>query len=747
MRFLPLAMLLVAATTASVVPDDLDKDLITKEPMVNVDVRKKEIYILKLLNQILQPTMYEDIRTVAREYAVEDNIDKYLKVDVVRTFLATYNMGMLPRGEIFVHMDEKQAEEAIKVFQLLYFAKDFDIFVRTACWLRERINGGMFVYALTAAIFHRADCNGIAIPAPYEIYPYLFVDSHIIHKAFMMKMTKAAVDPEIKDYYGITVKDNNVVVIDWRKSLRHTMSEFDRTSYFTEDIDLNTYFYYLHISYPYWMSEDIYGANKERRGEVMWYGLQQLLARLRLERLSHFMCDIKPMVIDERLKEGYWPKILLHTGDEMPVRCNNFKLTTEDNIVYKNLIEDNDRRFRDGIRKGHIETQGGTTISLKKPEDIENLSRLILGGYVSQDKFKAEKGAVPLSLLRYSNYNTNKNTYIPNAVDMYDTALRDPGTWKLLKKLSEIFNLFKDKLPRYTREEFDFPGVKIERVSTDKLVTFMDEYNVDITNAIYLDQTELQKRHADMMYVARMHRLNHHPFKITIDIVSDKAVDSVVRVFLGPKIDCMGRFISINDKRNDMVEIDSFIYKLETGKNTIVRNSVEMHGVIQERPMMRNIFERHADLNDGIKRLDNWWYKSRIGFHRLLLPLSTIGGLVYQIFVVVTPVRTGLVLPSLDQSIMKQRHDCRWTVCVDTMPLGFPFDRPIDEVNFFTNNMKFHDVVIYMKNLAVSNTVKNVDMSEMVMKRDDLTYRDSDMLRSRSYKNIMQMTTDNMTHL
>lgn len=51
---------------------------------VNVDVKTKEILILKLLNHILQPTMYEDIREVAREFVIEENLDKYLVSDGYR---------------------------------------------------------------------------------------------------------------------------------------------------------------------------------------------------------------------------------------------------------------------------------------------------------------------------------------------------------------------------------------------------------------------------------------------------------------------------------------------------------------------------------------------------------------------------------------------------------------------------------------------------------------------------------------
>lgn len=43
-----------------------------------MDIKMKELCILKLLNHILQPTMYDDIRDVAREWVIEENMDKYL---------------------------------------------------------------------------------------------------------------------------------------------------------------------------------------------------------------------------------------------------------------------------------------------------------------------------------------------------------------------------------------------------------------------------------------------------------------------------------------------------------------------------------------------------------------------------------------------------------------------------------------------------------------------------------------------
>ncbi|CAB3254226.1 unnamed protein product [Arctia plantaginis] len=753
MKVLVLVSAFVLAS-ANVVKDDIyASTVIGRESMVNMDIKTKELCIMKLLNHILQPTMYDDIREIAREWIIEENQDKYLKTEVVRQFIDTFKMGMLPRGEVFVHSNHLHIDQAIKVFRILYFAKDFDVFMRTCCWLRERINGGMFVYALTAAVFHRSDCRGIVLPAPYEIYPYLFVDSNIIQKALMMKMTRAASDPVIMDYYGIKVNDKNLVVIDWRKGVRHTLSENDRIGYFTEDVDLNTYMYYLHMSYPFWMTDDLYNLNKERRGEILSYANMQLLARYRLERLTHEMCDIKTIMWHEPLKTGYWPKILLHNGEHMPVRSNNMVLLTDKNVKVKRMLDDVERMLRDGIMTGKIERRDGTVISLRKPEDVENLARLLLGGMrlLNDDAKTLHMMNLMRKMLTYNVYNTDKYTYIPTALDMYTTCLRDPVFWQLMKRVTDTIHMFKKMLPMYTRDELDFPGVKIDKISTDKLVTFMDEYDMDITNAVYLDETEMKKKRSDMTFVARTRRLNHHPFKVAIDVTSDKSVDSVVRIFIGPKYDCMGRLMSVNDKRHDMVEIDTFTYKLETGKNTIVRNSLEMHGIIEQRPWTRRILDQTLGMSGTtLKNVDveSWWYKTRTGFpHRLLLPLGRIGGMPMQMYAIVTPVKTGMLLPTIDMSIMRDRKMCRFSVCFDTMPLGFPFDRRIDTSYFFTKNMKFHDITIYRKDMDMANISKDIDLSDMVLKQDDLTYLHRDKLVRWSYRDLMMTSADNMMRM
>ncbi|XP_063534821.1 basic juvenile hormone-suppressible protein 1-like [Cydia strobilella] len=690
--------------------------VIGKDKLQSANMQTKQHVMLRLLDHIMQPSVFEDIRSVANTWRLEQNQQAFLKPEVVEAFLEVYQSGMLPRAEVFVDLNSKHIQEAIKVFHLFYYAKDWDVFINVACWLRERINPGMFVYALTASILHHPEDRGIILPAPYEIYPYLFVNSDVINKAFILKMTNAQVETAFADYWKIKT-EKNVVSIDSRTTLRYTLSVDDVLSYFTEDIDLNTYLFYLHMLYPYWLTGEGYGVEKERRGEVVMYTCQQLLARLRLERLSHGMPDIRPISWDETLKTGYWPKIRLHTGDEMPARSNDTTIVHEYTAKMKEAVEDFERLRRLAVIKGQYELRDGTIVPLRNPQDVEHLGRLLW----TKNPDGAYFPSMYRNLLTYATYNTNKHTYVPTATDMYSTTLRDPAFWRVMKRKLEVFQLFKMQLPKYTREELSFPGVKVEGVSTSELVTFIDTYDMDITNAVYLNETEVRNKKSDFLFVARQKRLNNHPFKVTINVSSVKPVDAVVRVFLGPKYDVLGRITDVNDKRLDMIEIDTFLQKLKSGKNSIVRNSTEFQGVIEDRPWTRPMWD--ASVKGAGKIDENWWWKARIGFpRRLLLPLGTTGGMELQLFVVVTPVHTGYNLPMVDMHVINERRSGRWSTGFDEMPLGFPFDRAIDTTQFFTDNMKFIDVLVYHKEVEVPK-----DWETTTERRDDLSVLDKDL--------------------
>jgi hypothetical protein len=50
----------------------------------------------------------------------------------------------------------------------------------------------MFWYSFTAAVLHRDDTTDVMMPPPYEVYPYFFVESDIIQKAYKYWMMRKA---------------------------------------------------------------------------------------------------------------------------------------------------------------------------------------------------------------------------------------------------------------------------------------------------------------------------------------------------------------------------------------------------------------------------------------------------------------------------------------------------------------------------------------------------------------------------
>ncbi|CAK1555811.1 unnamed protein product [Leptosia nina] len=718
-----LCLVLGLAALASAVPSvDIIEDF-----RIPTDIKERQIFMLKLFNHILEPVSYKEIVDIGRNFKIEENIDLFIKQDVVKTFMNYMKFGFLPRGEVFtIHVD-RQLKEVVSMFHMLYYAKDFDTFIRTACWMRMYMNEGMFVYAMTIAVRHREDCKGIILPPPYEIYPYYFVRSDVIQKAYLLKMKKGMLDGKLSHFYGIKKTEKGVYIIDENIfDKRVWLNDEDRLRYFTEDIDLNTYYYYFHVDYPFWMKDDFFNSKyMSRRWEMTMYVYQQILARYYLERLSNGMGDITMLSWYKPIRKGYWPWLMMHNGMSFPNRYNDYLIIRDQNIESIKLIENYESIINEAIIKGFIE-MNGIRYELNKPEDIEKLGKIIYGADERTDINKGHIEAyrymlVLMQSIGLHSWASDKYFVAPTILNTYQTALRDPVFYQLQKRLCRMFILFKMRLPSYTHEDLYFPGVKIDNIVVDKLVTYFDDYFMDMTNAVILNDDEFKKSKSDMTFLVRKRRLNHEPFKFSFDIMSDKTVDCMIRVFIGPKMDEWGRVMDLNRNRVNFVELDSFYYKLNSGKNTIIRNSMDMHNIIRDRMMTRDIWGKINTVNDFrdmfFKDFKNW----HTGFpSRLILPKGRIGGMDMLLYVIVSPLK---LVENIDMTMFEMYRkdnfmDFRSTVLLDKMPLGFPFDREVDMGKFFTPNMKFIDIRIFhkaqmcdMKTRWDSYVLRNYDMT------------------------------------
>lgn len=198
-------------------------------------------------------------------------------------------------------------EEAVALFHLFFYAKDFETFYKTAAWARVYLNEYQFAYSFYIAVLHRPDTEGIVVPAPYELYPEFFTNTDAMGKAYRTKMQDGIIQTDIASKNGVVKEDNYYVYYANYSNFWTYGDEEHRLSYFTEDIGLNAYYYYFHSFFPFWMEGQKYEFLKERRGEYYYFFYQQLLARYYLERLSNGLGEIPEFTWWKPIKVGYTP--------------------------------------------------------------------------------------------------------------------------------------------------------------------------------------------------------------------------------------------------------------------------------------------------------------------------------------------------------------------------------------------------------------------------------------------------------
>ncbi|XP_055696122.1 hexamerin-1.1-like [Lutzomyia longipalpis] len=679
---------------------------------------KEFLYKQKALFEVLQHVHQHEIHTTlwdeAKAFKFEDYFDHYTNVTAVKEFYAIYKYGMLPFDEVFSVLEDSHKYQVISLFNVFYYAKDWDTFYKSVVWARFHVNEGMFVYALTAAVLHRPDFAGLELPAPYEIYPYYFFSSDVIAQAQQYKMQGFYGMKKVEDVYTVIIPSN------YTGAYVHTTPD-QKLSYFTEDIGLNSYYYYYHMDYPFWMGGKEFGLYKDRRGENYLFFYQQILARYYLERLSNDLGHIPEFSWYEPIYTGYYPNLRYYNGAYFPSRPNYFNFYTEEYYYDIDTLWSYEQRIRDAIDLGFIYLPDGTHVDLTKPESIEYLGNLIQGNPDSVNT-RFYKYIVRFAKILLGNTYDFFGQYsvVPSVLEHFETAMRDPLFYQLYKKIIKFYWQFKDKLPPYTVEELYFPGVKIEGVEVDKLVTYFDKFDADITNAVDIEvydeklpESQLKKfgkiahyQGEDFVIKARQSRLNHLPFTVKLTVQSEKAVKSVVRIYLGPKVDEYGVVYDVNENRENFFLLDVFPYDLSVGKNVIVRDSVYFGQFVKDRTTYFDLYKWVMTAYNGETKFPLDMTEAHNGFpSRLMLPKGKKGGYPYQFYFIVSPYHA----PSVPQYTGYDHYITAGVGSgakyVDSLPFGYPFDRKINEYVWYTPNMYYHDVFIFHKKEADVNTV------------------------------------------
>jgi len=672
------------------------------------DTLAKQSVIFELLQHPYQPgvSIYKpEYLDIVHSFDFEHSYHLFTNVDAVKEFYYYYKKGFIPYNELFSIYNEHHRRQAITLFHVFYYAKDWDTFYKTILWARYNVNPGLFVYSLHVALLHRQDFAGLGMPAIYEIFPHYFFSFDVIQRAQMYKQSGFNGVKKVDGVYNLVLMANY--------SSHDVYSYEDQyISYFTEDIGLNAYYYYFHIDYPFWMGGEEYGLYKDYRGSYYLYFHQQLLARYYLERLSHDLGYIKQFSWYEGLP-SYYPNIHTYHGYPFISREQGHVVYQEHNYYDVDYIYRYETRLLDAIDSGYFLLVNGTYFNISYPGGLEYLGNLIHGNPDSLNvKYYNYMYYVYKTFGHYfgKSYPYSGSVY-PSVLFHPETTLRDPAYWMFMKRVFMYYYKFMGHLTPYTYKEIGFDGVRIDSVDVDKLITYFDYFDADISNAVdvesYLpDHISDFRRFGrvshyngeDFVIKARQLRLNHVPFKVTINTVSQVATPSVVRIYLGPKYDEYGHLYRADENRFNYVLLDMFKYDLVAGSNVIVRESRDFFMHVNDRTSYYELYKLLMLSTAGQKQYQMDNYEAHSGFpHRLILPMGKRGGQVYSLYVHISPYYAPRIPQYSTYDPVLSTGVGSGSRFIDALPYGYPFDRPIDEYYWYTSNMYYHDVPIYHK--------------------------------------------------
>lgn len=626
----------------------------------------KQKAILDIFQHVYQTDLSNDQYVEVRKYRIEDNLERYENVKYVHEFLRLYKIGMLPFNYVFSAKNQKHLDQAMALFYVLYNAKDWDTFYKTMVWARYNVNAGLFVYALNVAIVQRPDMVDIVLPSPYEVNPYYFWNSRVIQKAQSYKMQGFYGMNKVQETYNVTINSD-----------KYTRNDELSMAYFTEDVGLNSFYYYFQLNYPMWFEKNRHGITTEQQDALYFEFYKGLLARYYFERLSNGLGRIPEFSWYHPIENGHQPYLRYYNGKSFPYRNNYYQVYNKQNFNTVDRVRD-----LEGSMTQYFDTDF-TKFNFADKRELFN-----------EYFFTAKR----LLGYTYDQYNVECDT-TPSAFEHFETEIRDPMFYGLHKRFYNIYRRYTENLPSYERSKIAFDGVTVDAVKMDKLVTYFDCFDADITNAVDIEGVEQEVRQTKIVNYgrishnqtekfaikARQSRLTHLPFNYKLDVQSEREQKVIVKVYIGPKFDEYGREFSLEENRENFLVLDHAVVDLKRGKNVVSRNCEEFPHFVKDRPTYNELYkELMTSMKEGTKFSYTGDVNARYPW-RMMLPKGRVDGLATQLFFIVLPYSAAITYE-------------------DSLYGSFPLGRKIDIKNWYTTNMYYHDTMVYHKeNTDVNN--------------------------------------------
>merc|ERR1712142_20625 len=654
----------------------------------DVSLAKKQYDLNGLLYRVLEPirTKYTDIKEYSKTFDPLADLSIYADDGkVTKSLMDDIKDGrILKQKNLFSLFNTRHREEALMLFETLMNTNNWIDFTKNAAYFRTQLNEGVYLYAMYVAVIHSDLANGLVLPPLYEITPHMFTNNEAINKAYTSKMEQV----NSKFRLGYTASERN---------------REQRVAYFGEDIGFNIHHVTWHMDHPFWW-KDTYGKTTkkfDRKGELFFWVHHQLTARFDAERLSNNLPEVDELYWDRPIKEGFAPHTQYKYGGEFPSRPDNIKFSDVDGVARIRDMLIMESRIRDAIDHGYIVGHSGDIIDIMNDRGIDIIGDVIESStYSPNPEYYGALHNIAHMMLGRQGDPKGKFKMPPGVMEHFETATRDPSFFRLHKMMDNIFKLHKNRLPVYTKEDLDFPGVHLNHFSVNgKLETYFEDFEFDLVGAV--DDTE---QIADVELTAIVPRINHKPFSYDFDIFSEasETVLATIRIFLCPLADYNGVKYDADSGRWGCIDLDKFWRQVKPGNNHFVRSAKESSVAVPDIPSFKTLIEKadHAYQYKHEPQLTEFQRSCGIP-QRLLIPKGTVKGLDFQLWAFVTDGSNDATLDDLHKDEYLSHSHCGipGEKFPDSRPMGFPLDRKIPDARVFHGTTNFKNTIVKISHL------------------------------------------------
>lgn len=559
-------------------------------------------------------------------------------------------MHLYRKQELLLKTDEynmlkdEHVLQLIGMYRIFLLSADWNTLLQNACSLRKVTNDVLFVNSLVLALRDRSDTQFVIIPGLNEILPRLFYDNRIIQRVEASNSSIITLENELQhEGLNIFMLDTGMKTFCDQLAARFQLASID---FIRQKGTIRN------------ISQNVHQLSGEQKllAELLLHVLQQIMARMNMERFSlglpNLSDNLKP---SSRLRQNELDAFKEHSID------------LDQNLILQKLNEFNDV-FQD-IGNNRL-------VNYKSTKDIDDVVGLVL-----RDKLVDIKRAVLSNI-----YDIKDVAEIPPLSNV-GYFMSEPIAQATLEAVVRLTNKKREELQAYTKDDLELPGIKIHNITVDKLLTYDELVNVDMSNI-------------KPYVIVQEKRLNHKDFEVKIELSSDKAQRVVCRLLMSPIEDGLAKPLSIENMQLNTMALHAIAVDLKPGQNIVHIRSNDIAYSMRDTTHISEIYRKvMLATSNELSTEEDEIYQQLCAFpHRLLLPRGRSNGLPMKFIAVISAVTQDDIILQQQSS---SRHICSMgtsSLFLDNLPLLYPLDRKINNLNDFNvSNVMFKDVLIYHK--------------------------------------------------